>query len=89
MRRPVILLLDEATSSLDAVTEAEVQRSLAGLACTRIVIAHRLSTVVRADLLLVMDAGRLVEADTHEALLAANGVYAELVRAQTSATQGD
>ncbi len=44
--------------------------------------------MVRADLLLVMDAGRLVEADTHEALLAANGVYAELVRAQTSATQG-
>jgi ABC-type bacteriocin/lantibiotic exporter with double-glycine peptidase domain len=89
VRQPVILLLDEATSSLDAVTEAEVQRSLAGLACTRIVIAHRLSTVVRADLLLVMDAGRLVEADTHEALLAANGVYAELVRAQTSATQSD
>ena len=59
--KPAVLLLDEATSALDAITEARVQRALASLQCTRIVIAHRLSTVVDADLILVMDGGRLVE----------------------------
>jgi ATP-binding cassette, subfamily B, bacterial len=59
-----------------------VQQSLASLRCTRVIIAHRLSTVVDADLILVMDEGRLVEAGKHQELLLRGGIYAELVRAQ-------
>jgi ABC-type bacteriocin/lantibiotic exporter with double-glycine peptidase domain len=80
--RPAILLLDEATSALDAVTEVKVQQGLAGLRCTRIVIAHRLSTVANADLILVLDGGALVEYGTHAQLVARGGAYAELVAAQ-------
>ncbi|ATB32680.1 peptidase domain-containing ABC transporter [Melittangium boletus] len=82
MREPAVLLLDEATSALDALTEARVQRSLASLSSTRITIAHRLSTVVDADLILVMDEGRLVESGNHRELLLGGGFYAALVRAQ-------
>lgn len=84
VRRPAVLLLDEATSALDAVTEAQVQAALASLSCTRVVIAHRLSTIMEADVILVMDEGRLVEAGTHEELLARQGAYMELVLRQTS-----
>lgn len=82
LTEPRILLLDEATSSLDAVTERAVHHALAGLACTRIAIAHRLSTVVGADLILVLDRGTIVEWGTHEQLLHYGGVYAGLVGAQ-------
>jgi ABC-type bacteriocin/lantibiotic exporter with double-glycine peptidase domain len=82
MQKPAVLLLDEATSSLDAITERRVQEALDALRCTRIIIAHRLSTVVDADLILVMDEGRLVEAGKHQELLLRGGTYAELVRAQ-------
>jgi ATP-binding cassette subfamily B protein len=82
VHKPAVLLLDEATSALDAVTEAQVQASLNRLKSTRIVIAHRLSTVVNADLILVMQEGHLVEHGTHTLLLARGGVYATLVGAQ-------
>jgi ATP-binding cassette subfamily B protein len=86
LRDAPVLLLDEATSALDAITESQVQQALASLPCTRIVIAHRLSTVVDADLILMMDEGQLVEAGTHEELLLRHGAYAELVRAQIEKT---
>jgi ABC-type bacteriocin/lantibiotic exporter with double-glycine peptidase domain len=79
---PAILLLDEATNALDARTERAVQDAIAELKCTRVVIAHRLSTVKNADLILVMKGGRLVERGTHAELLARGGDYAELVAAQ-------
>ena len=82
VRRPSILLLDEATSHLDAETEQVVQQELERLRATRIVIAHRLSTVVRADLILVMEDGQIVEQGRHAQLLERGGRYAELVRAQ-------
>ena len=59
--RPAILLLDEATSSLDLDTESQVHRNLAALGCTRIVIAHRLDTVRDADLILVLDDGKIIQ----------------------------
>ena len=80
--RPRILLLDEATSHLDTVTEARVYANIAALGCTVIVIAHRLATVIDADRIVVLDAGRIVEAGRHRDLLAAGGRYAALVAAQ-------
>ena len=80
---PAILLLDEATSSLDAVTEAKIYENLERLPCTRIVIAHRISTISRSDLILVMHDGRFVERGTHDELMAAGGRYLELARSQT------
>ena len=80
LKDPAILILDEATSALDSGTEAEIQDSLraVGRGRTTLVIAHRLSTVVDADEILVMAAGRIVERGHHAALLAQNGVYAEM-----------
>ena len=86
VNRPSALLLDEATSALDAVTEHEVSAQLDELSCTRIVIAHRLSTVVNADRILVMERGELVEQGTHADLVARGGLYAKLVTMQLGVT---
>ena len=82
VRRPSILLLDEATSHLDTESEREVLEELERLRATRLVIAHRLSTVVRADRILVMEDGVIVEQGRHQDLVERDGRYAELVRAQ-------
>ena len=79
---PSILLLDEATSNLDVVTEQRVAQNLEQLPCTQIIIAHRLSTIRHADLILVMDQGRIVESGTHQDLLLLNGYYTNLIKQQ-------
>jgi ATP-binding cassette subfamily B protein len=78
LKRPRILVFDEATSSLDSHTEQAIQQTLAEVAAdhTTLVIAHRLSTVVDADLILVMERGRIIERGTHRRLLEQRGAYA-------------
>ena len=80
---PSMLLLDEATSHLDIVTENRVERNLASISCTQLVVAHRLSTIQSADLILVLDEGSVVERGSHDELLALGGQYAMLVRSQS------
>jgi ATP-binding cassette, subfamily B, bacterial len=82
VHKPALMILDEATSALDSETERRVIRNLEELRCTRIVLAHRLSTIVNADLILVMDAGEVVESGTHHELLSRGQHYARLVAAQ-------
>ncbi len=86
---PNILVLDEATSSVDLHTEALIQDALEQLMAGRstLVIAHRLATVQRADTLLVIDEGRIVERGTHQELLSHDGVYAQLYRTQFLSTE--
>ncbi len=85
LKDPPILVLDEATSALDAESEALVQEALARLVRgrTTLVIAHRLSTVIDADRIVVLNSGRIVESGMHAELLAQGGYYASLVRRQT------
>ena len=80
LKNPPVLILDEATSALDSRTEAEIQDTLERVAerRTTIMIAHRLSTVVNADEIVVLDGGRVVERGSHQALLARDGLYAEM-----------
>ncbi len=84
LRDAPILLLDEATSALDAESERLVQDALEGLmrGRTTLVIAHRLATILKADRILVMDGGRIVEQGTHAALVKKNGLYARLAKMQ-------
>jgi ATP-binding cassette subfamily B protein len=84
LKNAPILLLDEATSALDAESENAVQRALDGLVTgrTTLVIAHRLATVQKADRILVMENGRIVESGTHAELVRRNGTYARLAELQ-------
>ena len=84
LKQPRIVVLDEATAHLDSESEAAVQAALATTLAgrTSIVIAHRLSTVRDADIIAVVDAGQIVESGTHESLLEAGGLYADLYRTQ-------
>ncbi|MEY6433256.1 ABC transporter ATP-binding protein/permease [Thioalkalicoccus limnaeus] len=91
LKRPRILIFDEATSSLDSHTERAIQTTLAEVAAhhTTLIIAHRLSTVVDADRILVMDQGRVIEQGTHSALLAAGGRYAAMWELQRRERRDD
>jgi len=89
LARPQILILDEATSNLDTESEQLIQASMADLLAgrTTFIIAHRLSTVRRADLILLMEDGRIVERGTHDALMRARGVYYNMVLRQMESHQ--
>ncbi len=80
--KPRVLIFDEATSALDNVTQKHVSDSLTKLKCTRIVVAHRLSTIKLADRIVMLDGGRIAEEGTYDELMAANGAFADLVRRQ-------
>lgn len=82
VHRPRIILFDEATSALDNKTQAMVTESLSKLKATRIVVAHRLSTVINADVIYVLDKGRLVEHGTYAELMAKKGLFTELAQRQ-------
>ena len=88
LKNAPILLLDEATSSLDTKSERAVQEALSNLMQNRttIVVAHRLSTIQSADLIHVIDEGRIAESGNHEELLQLNGAYAKLYKIQFSKT---
>ncbi|MEE1562743.1 MAG: ATP-binding cassette domain-containing protein, partial [Alphaproteobacteria bacterium] len=89
LKKPDILLFDEATSALDSHTEKEIQESLRAVSTDRttLVIAHRLSTVVDADEILVLDAGHVVERGRHQELLATKGLYADMWAKQQEARE--
>jgi ATP-binding cassette subfamily B protein len=90
LKDPAVLVLDEATSALDTVSERIVQKALdvAARNRTTIAIAHRLSTVINADIIFVIDGGEIVERGTHNELIAADGVYSQLVAEQTRISAG-
>ena len=85
MKDAPVLILDEATSNVDNETEAALQRSITKISENRttLIIAHRLSTVRSADLIVVLENGKVSEAGTHEDLISNNGLYSRLWRVQT------
>jgi len=91
LKAPPILILDEATSALDTTTEREIQTALDVVSKNRttLVIAHRLSTVIGADEIIVLKSGEIAERGTHAALLEQNGLYASMWSRQREATQAE
>ena len=84
LKLPPMLILDEATSSIDTMTEIRIQNAFAKMmeGRTSFIVAHRLSTIREADMILVMKDGKIIERGTHEELLAQNGFYSELYESQ-------
>ena len=84
LSKPSMLILDEATSSIDTRTEIRIQRAFAKLmeGRTSFIVAHRLSTIQNADIILVMKDGNIIEQGNHESLMAAGGFYKELYNSQ-------
>ena len=85
LKEPQILLMDEATSSLDSVSEKMVQDAIEKLSKNRttIIVAHRLNTIQKADLIVVMENGTIIQTGTHKKLISINGKYKQLVEMQT------
>lgn len=82
--KPSILVLDEATSSLDHLNESKIDEYLSDINCTRIVIAHRLTTVMNCDMIVVVDNGRIIESGTHHELLKKSSFYSEFYKEMIS-----
>jgi ATP-binding cassette, subfamily B, bacterial len=82
VNRPAILILDEATSHLDSLTEQKIHQSVDQLMATQVIISHRLSTIRNADLILVLERGKIIEQGTHESLIHAGGAYSILFNLQ-------
>ena len=82
--KPAIIICDEATSALDNRSQAIVTESLDRLKATRIVVAHRLSTIRNADRIIVLDGGRIAESGTYDELLGKNGIFASFVKRQVA-----
>ena len=80
--KPKLLIFDEATSALDNKTQRQVSEALDAMGCTRIVVAHRLSTIRHCDRIVVLDGGHIIEDGTYDELIAKEGYFAELVERQ-------
>ncbi|TKJ07729.1 ATP-binding cassette domain-containing protein, partial [Bacillus cereus] len=80
VHKPSILVLDEATSSLDHLNEKEIDNYLSSINCTRIVISHRLTSLINSDIIVVLDEGEIIESGNHEDLLRGNGFYSQYYR---------